>query len=164
MQDDGFANTVSGLLRKRGELVSEIEGQRLAMEANLASLAAMDSAIRVFRPDIEQEDLPERPAPAASAAFRGEVQRFLLSTLREAGKALTTTDLSRIIMQARKLNHADRTLAKLIRTRTGHSLSNLRKAGFVESRRYGSGAELEWRVSGRGEAGEVVGGWRNGSG
>lgn len=161
---DGYEITVSGLLRKRADLVSEIEGQRLAMEQNLASLAAMDSAIRVFRPDIEQADLPERPAPAASAAFRGEVQRFLLGALREAGKALTTTELATIIMRARKLNHADRTLGKLIRTRAGHSLSNLRRSGFVESRKYGSGAELEWRVSGHGDAGEAVGGWRNGSG
>ena len=164
MRDDGFETTVSGLLRKRAALVSEIEGQRLAIDASLAALATMDSAIRVFRPDIEHSDLPERPAPVASAAFRGEVQRFLLGTLRSADKAMTTTELARTIMDARKLNHADRTLAKLIRARTGHSLSNLRRAGFVVSRKFGSGSELEWKLTERGETGDVVGGWRNGSG
>ena len=102
--------------------------------------------------------------PPQSAAFRGEVQRFLLAALRQAGKPLTTTELSRIVMDSRKLNRADRVLAKLIRTRTGHSMSGLRKKGFAESRKYGSGSELEWRLTGRGEAGEPESGWRNGSG
>jgi hypothetical protein len=158
--EDGFENTVSGLLRKRAALVGEVEALRMAMDAALSALATMDSAIRVFRPEIDQGDLPERPAPVASAAFRGEVQRFLLEALRKAGKPITTTELAAIVMDARRLNPADRTLAKLIRARTGHSLSGLRRKGFAESRKFGAGAELEWWLTGRtGEAG----GWRNGS-
>ena len=74
----------------------------------------IDATIRVFKPDIGLEDMPERPVPPPNAAFRGEVQRFLLDTLRRADSALTTHDLARKVMEARQLNTADRILFALI--------------------------------------------------
>lgn len=164
MDDDGFLQTVHGLLRKRGDLVSEIEALRAQMDIRLTALDHVDATIRVFKPDIDCGDLPERPAPPANAAFRGEVQRFLLTALRAANGPMTTTQLGVAIMEARGISLDDRVLAKLIRQRTGHALSRLRAKGFIESAKYGAGAELDWRVTGRGEGGEPVGGWRNGSG
>lgn len=149
-----------GLLRKRAELTSELAALRAETEQKLAALDAIDTAIRVFKPDIDAELMPERPAPPQSAAFRGEVQRFLLGTLRLATEPMTTTQLAYALMQSRRLNVDDRVLSVLIRKRTGHSLARLRKSGFVTSDKYGAGAELEWRVTGR----EGVPQWRNGSG
>ncbi len=108
--------------------------------------------------------MPERPVPPPNPAFRGEVQRFLLHTLRTASEPLTTHDLARAVMEARRLNTADRVLFKLVSVRTGHALSKLRRTGHVVSEREGKGALLTWRVSGKGASGEPVGGWRNGSG
>jgi hypothetical protein len=125
----------------------------------LGALDHIDATIRVFKPDIDLMDLPERPAPPPNAAFRGEVQRFLLHTLRTAGAPMTTLQLAEAVMASRGLNVADRVLAKLIGKRTGHSLARLRKQGFVTGERYSKGAELEWQLTGR----EGQTGWRNGS-
>jgi hypothetical protein len=67
-------------------------------------------------------------------------------------------------MVSRRLNTADRVLLKLITKRTGHSLSPLRKQGFVAGEPYFKGAELQWRVTARAIRGEPVGGWQNASG
>lgn len=157
---DGYDLTISGLLRKRGELTSEVEALRAQLGVKLAALDSVDATIRVFKPDIDIADMPERPAPPPNAAFRGEVQRFLLHTLRVAGAPMTTSQLGEAIMQARRLNTSDRVLATLICKRTGHSLGRLRRQGFVTGERYGKGAEMEWRLTGR--EGEPQ--WRNGSG
>jgi len=158
--DDGYQLALHGLLRKRGELTSEVEALRAQLGVQLAALDHIDATIRVFKPDIDLCDLPERPAPPPNAAFRGEVQRFLLHTLRCAGAAMTTFQLTEAVMVSRRLNVSDRVLFKLIAKRTGHSLTRLRKQGFVASERYSRGAELQWTVTGREGP---VGGWRNGS-
>jgi hypothetical protein len=161
--EDAYQLTLHGLLRKRGELTSEVEALRANLGERLAALDHIDATIRVFKPDIDLEDMPERPAPPPNAAFRGEVQRFLLHTLRLSSEPQTTFQLTEAVMQSRRLNVSDRVLFKLIARRTGHSLSRLRKQGFIESEKYGKGAELAWRLTGRGASGEPVGGWRNGT-
>lgn len=149
---DGYELTIAGLLRKRGELSAEVEALRAQLEVVLAGLDHLDATIRVFKPDIGLEDLPERPAPPPNAAFRGEVQRFLLHTLRLSDRPLTTTQLAEAVMTSRRLNTGDRVLANLICKRTGNSLRRLARKGFVEGSRYSKGAELEWRLLARGAA------------
>jgi hypothetical protein len=160
---DGYEQTLYGLIRKRGELTSELDGLRAQTEACMLSLDRIDAAIRVFNPEIEDGDLPARPAPPQSAAFRGEVQRFLLDLLRTNGGPMTTIQCAYAIMGARKLDTRDKPLAKLIRGRTGHALSRLRSKGYISGERYGPGAEMEWRTTARGESGEDCAAWRNGS-
>lgn len=160
---DEYTLTIHGLLRKRGELTAEVETLRAQLDTRLAALDHIDATIRVFKPDIDIQDMPERPSPPANAAFRGEVQRFLLDTLRKAGEPRTTSQMAAAVMDARRLNTGDRVLRKLIEKRTGHSLSRLRKQGHVASERYSKGAELQWSLTARGTALDSVGGWRNGS-
>ncbi len=155
--------TLHGLLRKRGELTALVDGLRAQLGEHLTAPDHIDATIRVFKPDIDLIDLPERPAPPPNAAFRGEVQRFLLHTLRVDGGRLTTGQLAEAVMVSRRLNVADRVLRKLIEKRTGHSLGRLRKQGFIASERYGKSAELVWFLTGRGGTDEPCGGWRNGS-
>lgn len=159
--DNGYHLTVHGLVRRCGELHAEIEGMRDKLDAKMAELDQLTVAVRIFKPDIDPADLPERPAPPPSAAFRGEVQRFLLATLRAADGPRTTSQMTESIMGSRGLNPSDRVLWTLIRKRTGHSLSFLRKKGFVGSRRYSLGAELEWWSTAK--VGDATGDWRNGT-
>lgn len=161
---DGFELTVHGLLRKRAEMAGDVEAHREQLGMLLSGLDHLDAAIRIFNPAIDLEDMPERPVPPPNAAFRGEVQRFLLHTLRTSAVSMTTHDLARAVMEARRLNVADRVLFKLVSVRTGHALTKLRKRGYVLSEREGKGALLVWTLSARGASGEPVGGWRNGSG
>ena len=127
----------------------------------LADLDSLDRTIRIFDPDIDLTDAPSKPVPPANAAFRGEVQRFLLQTVRKSEVALTTHDLARLVMEARGLNTSDKGLFKTIAIRTGHSLSRLRRNGFLVAHKANAGGLLRWQLTSKG--GEPEGGWRNGS-
>jgi len=154
---------VHGLIDKRAETVGRIQACRDQMAQLMADLDSLDRSIRIFEPDIDLEELPMKRVPPPNAAFRGEVQRFLLHTLRQAPSPMTTHQLATAIMEARKLNSADKGLHKQISQRTGHSLSKLRKNGFIVSEKANAGGLLRWQISRKGEVDEPSGQWRNGS-
>jgi formyltetrahydrofolate synthetase len=147
---DGYEITISGLLRKRGEMAAQADDLRARLKETLVALDHLDATIRIFNPNIETCDMPERAIPALHGAHRGELQRFLLHTLREADAAMTTSQLAEASMQSRALDSADRTLRKLIGKRIGMALGRLRKAGFIEGMRHSKGAEMEWSLTGKG--------------
>ena len=162
--DDGYELTLHGLLRKRAEMARDVEVLHTQLSVLICGMEHIDAAIRVFNPAIDVGDMPERPAPPASVAFRGEFQRTLLNTLRASGEPMTTFDLARAVIASRHLNADDRVLFKLISGRTGHALTRLRKAGLVGSERETKGALLTWTLAAKGASGEPVAEWRNGSG
>lgn len=143
---NGYDLTLHGLLRKRGELSSQVELAQAQLSALITDMGRIDAAIRVFRPDIDLADLPERIAPAPFTGFRGEIQRFLLDELRKANHALSTFDLADKVIEKRGIDPLDAVLRLLIRKRTGYALSRLRRAGRVASHRLHRAAPLEWCV------------------
>lgn len=152
---------VHGLIDKRAETVGKIEAMQAQLAQLMADLDSLDRTIRIFEPDFDLTDAPVKPVPPANAAFRGEVQRFLLDTIRKSDVALTTHDLARRVMEGRGLNTSDKALLKLISQRTGHSLAKLRRTGFLVAQKANAGGLLRWQLTGK--AGENVGGWRNGN-
>lgn len=143
----GYDLTIQGLIRKRAELAGEVEAMNAKITAHMAALNSVDASIRVFRPDIDLDDLPERVAAAPFTGFRGEIQRFLLDELRKANGPQSTFDLADKIMERRGLDASDKIVVNLIRKRTGYALSKLRKAGKVVSSRSHRSAPLEWALS-----------------
>jgi hypothetical protein len=144
----GYDLTVQGLIRKRSEMASEAAGLKEQLGARLSDLDALDRVIRIFKPDIDLADLPERPAPLALSGTRGEFQRFLLDQLRKANHPLTTFELAERVMHQRGLDLSDRVLLSLIRKRTGCGLAKLRKNGKATSNRAHGSAPLEWELTG----------------
>lgn len=57
---DGYELTLHGLIRKRSQLAGEVEAMNASMASIMASLSAIDMAIRVLKPDIDLGDLPTR--------------------------------------------------------------------------------------------------------
>lgn len=163
MQDDGFSQTRHGLIRKRAALVAEIEALQAKAAQRVADLHALEAVIRVFAPETDFEALPVNRLPPAYAAFRGEMARFFLTMLREHPGGMTTHDLALAIMRSRQMNVHDPQAVQLIRRRSGQAMHRLRKNGFVLSEKATAGGMLRWRISVRGERGDPVGGWRNGS-
>lgn len=144
-----YQQTVSGLLRKRGELAGRVETARREWETAGVALNAIDAAIRVFSPEIAPEDLPERkPAPPFTGGA-SEVQRFLLDLMRRSGEPIRTLQAAAAVMAERGIDPRDRVAATLIRKRCADALGRLRAAGHVTGRKYGSGSELEWRLAER---------------
>ena len=155
---------VHGLIEQRAKTVGEIAATQERLGRLLGDLDHLDATIRIFAPDIDLEELPMKRVPPPNAAFRGEVQRFLLHTLRTASAPMTTLQLATAVMESRKLNSADKALHRQIAQRTGHSLGKLRKGGFVQSEKANAGGLLRWQTSRKGELGNPEGGWRNGHG
>lgn len=144
---DGYDQTLSGLLRKRGELTADLQAAREAWEALSVSLAAIDNAIRVFNPNIADDALPEsKPAPPFTGGTT-QIQRFLLDVLRSSGEPIRTLAAATLVMRDRGIDERDRVAATLIRKRVGDAFSRMRIAGLVTGAKYGSGSELEWRLT-----------------
>ena len=144
---DGYDQTLSGLLRKRAELAGEVETHRQRWEAAGMALDAIDAAIRVFNPNLNPEDLPERrPAPAFTGGVT-LIQRFLLDVMRRIGKPLRTLEATDAMMAERGIDPRDRVAKTLLRKRCGDALGRLRMQGIVTSVKYGAGSELEWSLA-----------------
>jgi hypothetical protein len=142
----GYDLTLSGLLRKRAEMAGQVEAMQAQLGALITDLSHIDAAIRVFRPDIDLADLPEKLAPAPFTGFRGEIQRFLVDEMRKANHPLSTFDLAERVMAKRGLDPSDRTVFTLIARRTGYALAKLRKAGKATSKRAHRSAPLQWEL------------------
>ena len=143
---DGYDQTLSGLLRKRGELALEVETHRTAWEASSSSLEAIDRAILVFSPSLNYEDLPIRKRPPIAKDGTTELQRFLLDMLRRSGGAVRTLQAASAMAADRGVDERDRVAMTLLRKRVADSFYRLRKKGMVTGAKYGSGSELEWRL------------------
>lgn len=143
----GYDLTLSGLLRKRAEMAGQVEAKQAELGALITAMSHIDATIRVFRPDIDLADLPEKLAPAPFTGFRGEIQRFLLDELRKANHPLSTFDLADAIMRKRGLDPSDLAVRKLLRQRTGYALAKLRSKGTVTSNRAHRSAPLSWTVA-----------------
>jgi len=147
---DGYDQTLSGLLRKRAELAGRALDERKVLDATLAHLDAIDAAIRVFNPSLTHDVLPDAPRLPAHAAATSDIRRFLIGLLRAAGRPVKTLDATKALMEAKDIDERDRVLATLIRKRVTDAFGRMRAAGIVEGRKYGSGSELEWRLTDRG--------------
>lgn len=155
---------VHGLIARRAETVGQVAAAQELLARLMADLDHLDATIRIFEPNIDLEELPMKKVPPPNAAFRGEIQRFLLHTLRNASVPMTTLQLATAIMENRNLNVADKALHRKIAQRTGHSLGKLRRNGFVQSEKANAGGLLRWQTSRKGEVSDPEGGWRNGHG
>lgn len=146
---DGYDQTLSGLLRKRAELASETVSMRTALDDKLAALDAIDAAIRVFNPNLTPDDIPERRAVPPHSATTSEMRRFLIDLLRSEGRPVKTLQATDALLEARGIDKRDRVAATLIRKRVTDAFRRMRQNGTVECRKFGSGSELEWRLTGR---------------
>jgi hypothetical protein len=100
-------NVVRGLIAKRAELVGQIEHAQTVLRQLIIDLDNLDITIRLFVPDIDLEEIKPKPFPPCHAAFRGEVAKSVLGTLRTAGKPLDTQAITMHVMAERELNTAD---------------------------------------------------------
>ena len=126
-------HVLSGLIKKRAELAGKIEATQIAMRQLVIDLDHVDATIRVFDPDIDLEDVRPKPMPPRHSAFRGEVARIVLSTLRQSRRAITTKDLAMQMMAERGLNTADARTVKMMVKRVGACLRNYRQRGMVKA-------------------------------
>lgn len=139
-------NVLSGLIRKRAEIMSQVEGLQMQLRQLIMDADNLDGSIRLFDPGMDLTEIRPRAVPRAHVAFMGEVKRSTLSALRETGLALTIKDIALRIMAERKLNVSDARLVRVVEKKVGSCLRNLRNRGIVQSEKE-RGSYLRWKLT-----------------
>ena len=127
------SHVVTALIRKRAELAGQIEHAQTALRQLIIDLDNLDATIRLFKPDIDLEEIRPQPVPPRHAALKGEISRMVMDTLRQSHRPLTTRDLAQHVMAERGLNTADKRLVKLVGKRVGACLRHQRAKGLLRS-------------------------------
>src|SRR4029077_1157697 len=110
---------ISALVKRRAELVGEIEHSQLHTRKLLEDLDHLDATIRQFDPDYKVEEIkPKGFRPPSDWAGRGEMSRVVLDVLRRTKEPLTTQDIAKEIMNARGLPVKDVKLLRKMTKRT----------------------------------------------
>ena len=138
-------HVLTGLIAKRAELAGELEHHQAKVRQLLIDLDSVDATIRLFKPDIDLEEIRPKPLPPRHAAYKGEVARIVLGTLREAKKPCLTQELTMHIMAERGMNTADKRLVKTVSKRVGACLRHYRNKGMLRSSE-GIGGRITWEV------------------
>lgn len=81
-------HVLTGLISKRAEIAGQIEHTQDKLRQLVIDLDHVDAAIHIFDPSIELEEIKSRPVPPRHQAFKGEVTRIVLATLRNAKRLL----------------------------------------------------------------------------
>ena len=126
-------NTVAGLIEKRREIAGQIEHLQAQLRELVIALDHVEATIRLFDPEIDLGPIKARPVPPQHQAFKGEVSRIVLATLRNAKIPLTTEDIAKRVMAERGLDTANKALLRLMAKRTGSCLRNWREKRHVTS-------------------------------
>jgi len=138
-------NLVSGLIHVRKEIAGLIEDAQLKMHQLIIDLDNIDATIRLFRSDLDLEEIRRSPLPLRHSAYKGEMSRHVLSALRDDGRAMTPTELAFHVMAECGLNVHDKRLVKLIGKRIGACLKHYKHKGALRSRKE-PGAFLLWAI------------------
>lgn len=139
-------HVLSGLIAKRAELAGQIEFVQTQLRQLIIDLDSLDATIRLFDPAIDLVAIKPKPLPARNTAFRGEVARIVLGTLRTANKPLPLHEITLHVIAGRGLNASDKPLLKVLSKRVGSCLRHYRQLGQVESID-GPGRTILWKIA-----------------
>jgi len=137
-------HVLAGLIRKRAEIAGQIEATQMQLRQLIIDIDNVDATIRLFKPDIDLQEIRPKPLPPRHTAFKGEIQRIVLTALRDTGQALTTKDITIRVMSERNLNLNDKKLVRIVSKRVGACLKHHRNKGLVTADRRGVG--MSWSI------------------
>jgi hypothetical protein len=140
------SHVLSGLIAKRAEIAGKLEHHHAVVRQLMIDLDAIDQALRLFKPDIELEAIKSKPMPPRHAAYKGEVARIILGTMREAKRPCSTQELTMHVMAERGMNTADKRLVRTVEKRVGSALRHHRNKGLIRSVK-GLGDRLVWEIA-----------------
>ena len=140
-----YANTISGLLRKRSELMCDAQRLREELAHVGNNVEALDRTLIALG---YQGDLKAVQPRGNRIVFfaRDELRRFLLDELRKAGAPISSRDLAEKIITLDGKDARDRRLRNDMVKRVGKSLKLLRSQGLAMSGRDEAG-RFAWRLA-----------------
>ena len=137
-------HVLGGLIAKRAELSGQVELLQKQMRETVLAIDHIDAAIRLFDPNADLDDIKPR-MPPRHGAFRGEVSRIVLNTLRKADKPLPVSEITLHVLAGRGLNADDKPFTRVLSRRVGACLRNLRRKGLIRLSRTVGNAGL-WEI------------------
>ena len=137
-------HVLTGLIAKRREIAGQIEHLQDQLRQHVIDLDHVDAAIHIFDPSIELLEIKSRPVPPRHQAFKGEVTRIVLATLRNAKRPLTTAEIAQRVMAERGLDTENARLVKLIGKRTGACLRHWERRGAAAKARNSDSQFMQW--------------------
>lgn len=126
-------NVLHALIRKRAEIAGQIEHNQLSLRRLIGEVDHIDAAIRIFDPAIDIAAIRSKPVPPRHAAFKGEVTRLVLDTLREASAPVTSREIALRLMSERGLDSGDAVLCVIMVKRVCASLRAHKIKGLIRS-------------------------------
>lgn len=136
-------NVVSGLMRRRQEITDKLDTVQSQVRQLILDLDAIDTTIKLFRPDAKIGEVRIKPLPRRHVAVRHESSRLIYRVLREAEGPMTTREIVRAMMEARGMNTADTQMGDVMRERLATTLRRLRHRGKVTAEKE-NGKNMRW--------------------
>jgi hypothetical protein len=140
-----YEHTISGLLQRRHELLQEMAAMREHMAALTNDIQALDHVLS----NLGYKGKEVEPAPRVPRLvlfYRGQLQQFLLSELRELGDA-TTRDLALKVMRREEKDARDQRLVHDFISRIGKALQRMHNVSLVAVTRSKKRGQNIWRLS-----------------
>ena len=139
-----YQNTISGLLKKRSELMGEAQLLREKMAEVSNAIDSLDHVLQSFGYVGDLDGM--RPRSNRVVYFhRNELRRFLIDELRNASAPVSARDLAEKIIGLEGKDARDRTLRNDMVKRVGKSLKLLRQQGVAVSQ--GRNGDLAWALA-----------------
>ena len=129
---DPYANTISGLLRKRSELMGEAQRLREGLAHVGNDIEALDRTLISLGYDGDLKGVQPRGNRIVFFA-RDELRRFLLDELGKANGPVSSRDLAEKIITLEGKDSRDRRLRNDMVKRVGKSLKLLRSQRLTRS-------------------------------
>lgn len=145
-----YANTISGLLQRRAELMADARELRERMAVVGNDIAALDRTLETLGYQ------GEMPAPVGIQSstrvvyfHRNELRRFCLDELRKADGPVTTRDLAEKAIRLEGRDPRDRRLRNDMVRRIGKSLKLLRAQSAIRSEGSSNQGGFKWTLRAR---------------
>ena len=139
-------SALSALIEKRAELSGLVEAMYRRMRELAVTIDHIDAAIRLFDPNADLDDIKPK-LPPRNSAFRGEVTRIVLNTLRKSSSPLPLSEITLHVLTGRGLNADDKPFTRVLSRRVSACLRKLRRKGLVRLAR-NVGQVGMWEIAG----------------
>ena len=134
--DDGYQNTVLGLLRKRASLIAELEYHRDKAGGASNDISAVDRVLQTLGYDGTLDHA--QPRKKALNFIKHEVRRSILEEMRKADRPMSSRELAVKLAAIEGKDPADRRVMRDLTARVSRSICILLDRQIVTRSRNGT--------------------------
>jgi hypothetical protein len=144
MTDETYHHTITGLLRKRGEMLANLSDLREQIAVLSNDLESIERILETLGYD---GDLPTKATrvPRVVLFYRGELRQFLRQSMKEHGPS-TSRELATRLVAIEGKDGRDRRMMNDIVKRMGKALRQMQDSGIVTRTPAKVKGEFVWRL------------------